>query len=146
MKKKIIFGIIICFFFLLGMFLFFLENKNKSPQRNDVYPTPTIVKANINYPINSKNERELEANYAKDREVFIKEKPWIILMPLESSNYFVFYDSEEDKIRAKLYYFPSSIISKDEQLKLAKTDVLNTLNKVGVNIEKEKIVFLEKAM
>ena len=128
------------------MFLFFLENKNKSPQRNDVYPTPTIVKANINYPINSKNERELEANYAKDREVFIKEKPWIILMPLESSNYFVFYDSEEDKIRAKLYYFPSSIISKDEQLKLAKTDVLNTLNKVGVNIEKEKIVFLEKAM
>lgn len=147
MKKKIIFIVIIVIIILLGLILFLIEQQKEIPRQTPVLPTPTPVQSNRFLPIatpDMKKEEELERQYGFDRKAFLDEKPWFLHLPLHSSNYFIYYNAEKDQIVADIYFYPLSSVSKGLQASYAKQDALNALSKVGVDINKEKVVFVEK--
>lgn len=143
MKKKILLIFLVFFFFSLGLILFFLENKKEALKKELLIPTPTMFQINPPFSPDLIKEKEAESNYSLERQKFLKEKPWTVYFPLQSSNYFIFYDSEEDQIIIKLYYSPFGP-SKEEQIKLIKQDAVSELTKMGISLNKEKVVFIEK--
>lgn len=147
MKKWIVIAIVVGGIVLLGSLLFLIENRKETSSRPPLLPTPTRVQSNM-FPLivtpDMEKEKELETQYGLDRQVLLEEKPWLLQLPLQSYNYFVFYNVEKDQIIVDVYFYLSSPVDKSKQINDAKQDALYALNKAGMDTNKEKVVFVEK--
>lgn len=142
-------------YFLLGalflvstyiVFVFFIfNNKKPSNIKPMPTPTPTTIKSVIEPSFSPELQKEkiLEGNYARERQEFLKDKPWFLKLPFKSDNYFIIYNSEKGNFVASIYYFSSSNVSKEHQLSQAKQDALKALNNNGVDLFKEGVEFIE---
>jgi len=123
MKKKIIIVGAVFIFLIVTTVISFVSTKKEAPSpSSQISPTTTIAMPPIsNFTPEQLEEKKLETNYANDKEKTLKDKPWLLKLPLKSTNYFISYSPETDEILVSLYYSTVSNISKTEQLSLAKT-------------------------
>lgn len=147
MKRKIIIFISIVGILLLIYLIFILSISQ--PIKREVAPTIIPTQEVIQYvspPFvapEMKKEKELEGNYALERQKFLEDKPWMLKLPLKSDNYFISYDIEKEKFLITIYFYKSSEIPKNQQIIQAKKEALEALNKENVNFFKEDVEFLE---
>lgn len=148
MKKRIIIFISIAGILLLIYLIFIISIS--SPKREQINPTitPAQEETSQNIPAPSippemKKEKELEGNYALERQKFLEDKPWILKLPLESDHYFISYDIEKEKFIVTIYFYKSSEIPKNQQIIQARKEALEALNKENVNFFKEDVEFVE---
>lgn len=147
-NKHLLYFLLGAFFLVFAyvVFVFFIFN-NKKPSNIEpvLTPTPTIIKFvdGPSFPPELQREKILEGNYAKERQEFLKDKPWFLKLPFKSDNYFIIYSPEDGNFIASIYYFSSSNVSKEQQVSQAKQDVLKALNNNGVDLFKESVEFIE---
>lgn len=147
MKKRFLYFFLIILFLTLALILFIFElSKNNSTPIPPSIPTPTPVKTIIKPkdPIfNQEEEKKVEGNYALDRSLFLQQKPWVLKLPLKNNDYFVFYDVEKDEVVVKIYY-AIGLAEKNNQINLVKQAALDEIKTIGVDLNAQKIVFIEK--
>lgn len=120
----------------------------KAPEINtsiSVTIVPTIIKDTVipSFSVNQQKEKILEENYAKERQIFLNEKPWVLSLPLVSDNFFISYDPENSRFLVSIYYTSSDPSLKEEQLDIAKQEALEELKKINTDLNKEGILFKE---
>lgn len=147
-NKHLLYFLLGAFFLVFAyiVFVFFVfNNKKPSNMKPILIPTPTIIQSVIepSFSPELQKERILEGNYAKERQEFLKDKPWFLKLPFKSDNYFIIYSPEDGNFIASIYYFSSSNVSKEQQILQAKQDVLKALNNNGVDLFKENVEFIE---
>ncbi|MDO8639885.1 MAG: hypothetical protein Q7R53_03075 [bacterium] len=134
--KKFIFIFIGIFLIIVLLSFISLSQKNKTQTKPQ--PTPTII-----IPTQMVEEKKLEGLYIKDRNEFLKSKPWVLKLPLKSDRYFISYDPGGNEILATIYFSVSSSIPKDQQLSEARQAVINVVKSVGVDLGVDRIVYFE---
>lgn len=117
------------------------ETKPTLPPIQIFSPPPTPIPQVI-IPNELQEEKTKQENYARTREEYLQARPWLFKLPLKSDNYFVSYNAS-DAFVIELYYLENSNLTKEQQLDLAKQAALNTLTSQGVDINKQKIEYLE---
>src|SRR3989338_10480148 len=135
-----------CLVFIYMTFVFFIFNNKKASKIDPLLtPTPTVFKSVIepSFPPELQKEKILEENYAKERQDFLKDKPWFLKLPFKSDSYFIIYSPEDGNFIASVYYFSSSNVPREQQVSQAKQDALKALNNNGVDLFKEGVEFIE---
>lgn len=100
-------------------------------------PTPTIP--SYSPPPTLSVTPDLEATragqeqYASDRQNILSQKPWVTKLPIQNSQYFIFYNEVSDQIVVKLYSLE------------AKQQALDTLNNLGVDLNKQAVSYIDKS-
>lgn len=123
----------------------FTQIPNSRPQPIQVYsPRPTSF-PNSSIPDEMQREKQAQENYAKARQDFLNEKPWISKLPLKSGDYFISYNPDEDSLLVSLYYSTSSDESKDQQIGRAKNDALLAMKNASIDTDKQIIKYIETA-
>lgn len=148
LNKNLIFilflGLII---FILIVIISIFSNKKSSIEKVEPAPTPTPVQITLPtsqiIPTEFIEQHKSDTNFANEREKILKERPWIIKLSLKAYNYFITYNPEKEEIIITLYFYDQN--EREKQLSQAKKDALNTLREIGVNLNKEKVVFIEVA-
>lgn len=133
----ILFAVVVGSYLLIG----------KTPQTQPspvVYFSPSPTPALSLLPPDLEKERVEQENYAKARQEFINQKPWVIRLPLKTEDYFVTYDPDSDIILVKLYYSSDDVTVKQRQLTQAKNRVLRAMTEIGVDTSQQKIEYMEK--
>jgi len=74
-------------------------------------------------------------------EKAVKEKPWLLQMPIERKNYFIDYLGEEKGFRVLMSFDITSSLSHQEQIEQIKKDAPRELKKLNVNLDREKIYY-----
>ena len=117
------------------------EIKPTSPPIQIFSPTPLPTPSAV-IPQELESERIKQENYAKSSQEYLQARPWILKLPLKSANYFVSYNSL-DTFVIELYYSENSQLPKEQQLAQAKQAALDALISIGVDINQQKIEYLE---
>lgn len=152
MRKKdvILIGIVGVLAIVVLSSLIFIGNQQTKqlPLPVQIYspsPTPTS-QFQISIPTQLQDEYIKQENYAKERQAFVNEKPWVRQLPLKSGNFFVSYDPEDDSLLVSLYYSISSNEPKNSQLERAKESALKTIKNAGIDPNKQKIQYIETSL
>lgn len=107
-------------------------------------PSPSPTKAPpISIPPELESEKIKQENYAKTKEEFILSKPWVLRLPLKSTNYFISYDPASDTVIAELYYLENNALTQEQQLSIARQTALNAMVLSGIDTNKQKVEYLE---
>lgn len=109
-------------------------------------PSPTQPAArpvSPSIPPQLQAEKVSQENYAKNREEFIRSKPWVLKLPLKSDNYFVSYNPEIDTVVVELYYIENINTGKNQQVADAKQAAENAMIYAGIDTNTQKIKYLE---
>lgn len=137
--------IFLLIFLIIFLLLLILVNNRRGitpvSQETPVFqrtpPTPTDL-----IPRNEDEEKIVQENYAREREKFLSEKPWISKLPLRGYDYFISYDPQENSFLATIYY--SNRIPKEQQVNQTKERVGQTIKGLGVDVNQIKIIYTEK--
>jgi hypothetical protein len=150
MKKILIIIFILgLIFFVFSLVLFLI--KPKAPTSTiKTEPTPTPVHIKEPYPTNIQSNPTLieqynaEKDYAEQRKKVLDDKPWLLKLPLQGSDYFIVYDTEKNQFIADIYSVPLVDPEiKQQQLLEAKKRALSAIEGLGANLNQEKVVFIE---
>lgn len=143
-KKLLLFLLIITPLVLLSVFLAITSSGLKIKEKTSPTPisTPTIFQKKPTPSLSTEEEKEkqLQENYARQRESEVKNKPWLLKLPLKSAAYFISYDPENDVFLATVYYYDSQPSSKEDQVAEAKKNATDAIRALGAL---EDIVFIE---
>lgn len=74
-------------------------------------------------------------------EQALQEKPWLLDLPIISSNYIIDYLGGEKGFRVLMKIDISSPLTRDEQITLIKKEAPEKLENIGVNLQKEKLFY-----
>jgi len=77
-----------------------------------------------------------DQNYTKWQKINDSNYPWYNNLPLQTDNYFVYFDLDKKIFIGKLYPKQSSSISIDSQTASMKTEINLTLIKLGIDTTK----------
>lgn len=144
-KKNILIVILLLAIILIGL-LMLTQNINKQntlPPIQSFSPLPQATFAPTSAPVPTELEQEKisQENYAKSRQEFLADKPWISQLPLKSGNYFISFDPENDTLFVTLYY--ASEGDQQEQVTKAKDEAIKAMKSAGIDTEKQKIQYSE---
>jgi hypothetical protein len=142
-KRTIILILSLLTIVLLLLWYFLQSTPTKVPLAP--FPTPTIFKKPVQpVPPELLNEKMLQENYATKRQDILIDKPWLLKLPLQSSNFFLTYDSEKNEFLVTLYYsLAQGLPPKEQQIAQAKQDATDAGTKVGIFLIQEKVVYFE---
>lgn len=100
-----------------------------------------------NIPTGFLQQHRSDLQYAEERKKVLKEKPWLLKLPLQSNEYFVIYDTEKNEFIITIYYAKSaSSGEKEQQITNAKKNVLQAMREIDINLNREKVVFDERGI
>lgn len=118
------------------LFVSLRSSKNPPSSRVNptVIPTPTIFQTSFIPKDPLKEQTISDENFSSWVSSVRKTYPWYKNLPLQSSEYFVYFDLEKKVFIAKLYPSKSSTVSIDEQIKIIKEHVLVSLATMGINV------------
>ena len=101
-----------------------------------ITPRPTAVTSSSEN-ITKEEELELQAaaeeNTKRIEKEFYQTYPWYDELPLQTNKYFVYLDIPKDQLVGLLYPQINSSISIPDQVSAIKIEVLNQLQRAGVN-------------
>lgn len=80
-----------------------------------------------------------DQKYATWQAEIFKNYPWFNELPVQTKKYFVFFDLGKKSFKAKLYPLSEGKTSIEKQIESLKSDVLNALQKLGIDTVKYKI-------
>jgi hypothetical protein len=91
--------------------------------------------------LNTKQQLSTELQFAKDSQLQVRDKPFLSKLPIITNQYSIYYNSLNNEINI--------VFSKNDQdiniLKnIYETQILTVLQNIGVNTQKEKIVWLKQ--
>lgn len=142
-KTAFVLSLVLVVVLLFASFAAFSPKEIKQPVP---FPTPTLVPKTFPTftPIELLREKEVQQNYAEEREQFLEEHPWFLELPLQHFSYFISYDSEKDEFLATIYFYPKSSFSKEEQLDQARKNAAEAIkNLTGSDFYTNRVVFFE---
>lgn len=146
MSKKLTIFLITSVFLSVGAILFLVISNTSSslpfPGANPT-PTPVNIIPRPTIPVEMIKEKVLQENYAKERAALLEEKPWLLQLPLKSTNYFISYDTERNEFVASIYAYSSPSITNEEQFEKARLDVVEAIRGLKVNPDKQSIIYIE---
>lgn len=146
MKKIILILTIIIIILALGIYVLVAMRKN---QQSPINNQPTPSQNQIDTPLNNsptslptldptvvklqEEQTQADYNYAVKQEDTFKNFPWLDKLPIQNENYFVYYDTDQNKFFGQLY-----VAENQETLK---QEILQKLNDLGVQTEKYEIIW-----
>src|SRR5690349_3947374 len=101
-------------------FIFFGKNKTRNKAVSQPTPTITIQQA-------IQDQQKADTNYSNWRKEIDKNYPWMGSLPLQTDNYFVYFDQENKKIIGKIYT--------PDQTEQIKSEVTAKLTQLGVDLK-----------
>lgn len=90
------------------------------------FPTPSLIEE-----LNRQTEADINVNNIQND--VLQKYPWYNDLPIQETNYFVYFDVPQKSFIALLYPQSSSSISQEEQVASFKTEIISQLQKLGVN-------------
>lgn len=145
------FIIIIALFLLILATLVFLKFKSfkqpgiKEPSETPVYqrisplPFPSTPYEQLPSEEKLKLQTEADINYNELQNKILNEFPWYNNLPLQKSNYFVFFDLDNKTFKGKIYPQKSSSVPVDDQVNAYKQEILGKLKQLGIDTSLYKI-------
>jgi|GEM_PF-3524881 len=137
--------VLILFFVLFSLILFQSPSPSKNPA---VTPPPSNNSSEGGSPINQfiqpdtplnptqmhlmKQQAQAEADDAQLQETIQKTYPWIDKLPLQSDNYFFFFDVEKKSFIGKLYPQTTDETSLETQVNTMKAAIIEELNNLAI--------------
>lgn len=109
-----------------------------------VAPLPSFSPPAIPYEQLTQQQKEqyqsqADAYYQKTQDTILKNYPWYLKLPIEGTNYFVYFDPASETFIAKLYPQKSSTVSLDEQTNSLKKVVVAKINEFGTDAGSYKV-------
>lgn len=77
------------------------------------------------------SQSQADKNFADEQEALRNKYPWIDKLPLQTSTYFTYFDTDESKLIAKVYPTTNS----DAEISDIQKEVLTQLQNIGVAVE-----------
>ncbi len=143
-KKKIIIILLVFFISILLLVLFSFGKSSTNIGTTPLAPTPTAFQTQNNKgPQTSQQETDAQRNYANDRKSILKSKPWLLKLPLTSSDYFISYDTERNQFLVTVYYNIYSTIPREEQIASATNDAKVAIQGLGLQLADISIIYYE---
>lgn len=144
--------LVICFVIALGLIVvvivIFFNSFTKSPtpaptpvllptsipnevQQSPISPTPTLT-----IPQQQESQTQADKNYGAWQKGVDTSYPWYNNLPLQTPNYFVYFDLDTKKFVARLYPSQSSPTSVDTQVAGMKSEITAKLQGLGIDTSK----------
>lgn len=144
MKKVIIILIIVLILIVLAGFLVLQFQKRSSvnpsvtptPITSDL-PTPVITNPDEVDPTTvaklQEEQTKADYDYGTKQEQRYTDYPWHDNLPLQTENYFIYFDTDEKKFFGQIYNKENEAAIKEE--------ILNKLRELGITVENYEIVW-----
>lgn len=138
--KKIIFFTIIIIAIIIFLILF-LSSLKKLPKIQPNKPTPNITLPTTIVPTSSfppvtpaRDQGGADKNYSNQMQYVFNKYPWYKKLPLQTINYFVYFDFNKQEMVGEMYAGQNSLTQ--EQVANYKKSVDSQLSSLGVDLQK----------
>lgn len=108
-------------------------------QRISPKPFPSTPYEQLPSEEKLKLQTEADINYSELQNKILNEFPWYNDLPLQESNYFVFFDLGNKTFKGKIYPQKSSAILVDDQVNAYKQEILGKLKQLNIDTTLYKV-------
>lgn len=128
---------------LIALFIISSFTPRGSPPTKGAAPTPTavqvIISPKISSPLSNDSIKQIQAdkNFSKEVDRIYKKYPWYGQFPIQTDNYFVYFDIEKGLFVAKIYDLSNNLTT--SQVDAIKTTIQTRLSALGVDLSQYKI-------
>ena len=147
LKQKKYFSLIIVIFLVLFIVVFIAAlfgSRSNQQTEITISPTPSTISPSA-FPSQSaegyfdlKKQDQKELEFSKEQEGMIQNYPWLNKLPLQTENYFVYFDVEKKAFVGILYPSGSDPSLVNSQVAETKARINKELTDLGVNVAKYK--------
>ncbi len=96
---------------------------------------------NISLPDQERAQTEADLNFAKNAEDIIRDYPWREKLPLQTEDYFVYFDIEKKVFIGKIYLRSEPADSAENKIGLLKKQILASLEVLGVDLSRYRFIW-----
>lgn len=136
LKQKIII-ILFVFLFFIGVILFFSTlspTPSKQSPSSPIIPTPTFFQTQIPPKNDLEKQTISDENFSSWVSSVKNSYPWYRNLPLQTEQYFLYFDLQKKGFIGKLYPKKNNVTSIDQQVANFKTIINNQLKNLGIDI------------
>ncbi|MBI2315443.1 hypothetical protein HYU93_05325 [Candidatus Daviesbacteria bacterium] len=104
-------------------------------------PSPSISSLPQTTDERIKLQLQADQKLGTQRDALLQKYPWYLKLPLQQTNYFVYFNTVTETFIAKLYPQKSSASSLDEQTNDLKNTVMKKIKELGANADSYEVAW-----
>ena len=133
MTKYLIISLVIILVFIVSILIFRPKSQPSTPNQPINTTLPIQIKSTEEQ---IKEQAEADRNAGLKQEEINKNYPWLDKLPIQTNNYFVYFDTDSKFFIGKLYPKNSSTTSINTQVSNFKKEIIAKLNSLEIDTSK----------